>query len=360
MSPGHDDEGAALRQRQLLQLALEEGDLGSWTHNVQTGELVCSPKFREHFGLPPQGPVSIEMIVSQVVPDLRETFTESWQAALQHPGGHRLEVQTLDRFGRSRVLMAHFHVDGQSESSRMVSGVTVDVTGRRLRDTALAETQGMLGRMVRERTRFLSELNNHTIETIENERKALARELHDEMGSILTLMSFQIERLKEHLSQDETGLTSATQLGELVDALRQYKHRVIAGLRPPLLQELGLDMALRTHIESFAESSGTAVAIHIDEGLPTLKESAALAVFRSLQEGLTNVGKYANARSVTVDLICDQGELVMELTDDGVGLPHNALSGSRFGLVGIRERIQALAARRCSSASVTAGGPACA
>src|SRR5690606_38106603 len=110
---------------------------------------------------------------------------------------------------------------------------------------------------------------NHTIETNENERKALARELHDEMGSILTLMSFQIERLKEHLSQDETGLSSATQLGELVDALRQYKHRVIAGLRPPLLQELGLDMALRTHIESFAESSGTAVAIHIDEGLPT-------------------------------------------------------------------------------------------
>lgn len=336
------DEAAALRQRRLLQLALEEGELGSWSHDLTTGQWICSPRFREQFGLQPEGAVSFDAILSRVVPGGRVPFKAAWAQALAQPGGHRIEVHTMDRGGQSRVLLAHCQVDGHAGQPTLVSGVTVDITGRRLREAALAQTQGLLGQMVRERTRLLSALNLHTIDTIENERKALARDLHDEMGSILTLMSFEIERLKTHLADDAAGSAALAQMAALVDALRQYKHRVIAGLRPPLLQELGLDMALRSHAEAFAQSSGTAVSIHIDEALPALKEQASLAVFRSLQEGLTNVGKYAGASKVTIDLVCDQGDLVMELTDDGVGLPDDALSGSRFGLLGIRERIQAL------------------
>lgn len=330
------------RQAQLLQTALDSGELGHWNHDHDTGELHGSPTFRSHFGLPASGPITLDMVLSRISQDTLPGFSAARDAALRAGGSHALEVHTIDREQRSRVLMTHFHVEESPDGLRQVSGISVDLTGQRLRAGANSEAQDLVGRLVRDRTKLLSDLHAHMIDTIEQERKQLARELHDEMGAMLTLMSFEVSRLQARFDTLPEPPPELARLHELIGGLRQYKHRVIAGLRPPLLQELGLEMALHTLIEQYGRSSGLRMQAAIDSELPPLREVAALAIFRMVQECLTNIGKYAQASAVQVDLTCDETHLVIEVSDDGIGLPPNALSGSRFGLVGMRERIQAL------------------
>lgn len=352
----YEAKALALRQRQLLQMALDEGELGSWTHDLATGELSCSSTFRDHFGLPAEGPVSIDTLLTHVDPDCRDEFAAKRALALTQNGGHRLEVRTLDRMGMGRVLMTHFQVECQEGRAPLVSGVSVDITSRRMIEASAGQAQSLVGKLVYERTRMLADLNAHTIATIEHERKALARDLHDEMGAILTLMSFEVSRLKDRLDHEPDLQQSVGQLDTLLQSLRDYKHRVIAGLRPPLLQELGLELALASYAEEFARSAQTEVKAHIDSPLPPLKEAASLALFRLLQEGLTNVAKYAQATCVSIDVVADETQVTMELTDNGVGLPVDGVSTTRFGLIGIRERIQALGGTACFERITRDGG----
>jgi PAS domain S-box-containing protein len=363
----HQAHLLSARQAQTLQTALDSGELGHWSHSLDTGELTCSEVFREHFGLPDTGPISVDMVLERISSDTLPAFRAARDAALRAGGSHAMEVHTVDRAQCERVLMTHFHVEEPLGGGRQVSGISVDLTAQRQRAGADTETQDLVGRMVHDRTKLLSDLHAHMIDTIEQERKQLARDLHDEMGSLLTLMSFEVARLGQRFQDQAEQVPEAARLQDLIGDLRQYKHRVVAGLRPPLLQELGLEMALQNLIDNYSQSSGLHVQVAIDSALPPLIEAAALAVFRLVQECLTNIGKYARAKTVQIDLTCDDTHLVIEVSDDGIGLPPNALSGSRFGLVGMRERILAFGGtaifERISEAGgtrVTASLPLCA
>lgn len=201
--------------------------------------------------------------------------------------------------------------------------------------------------------RRLPEMNRHTVATIEHERKALATELHDEMGSVLTLMSLELARARRAAtSACVTSLeASLTRLDELVDSLRQYKHRVIAGLRPPLLQELGLEATLQGYVEDFGQRSGIDVRLDVRSPLPSLREEAALALFRVAQESLTNVAKYARATRVRLRLFSENAKVHLEIEDDGCGVDAHRKREHGFGWLGMRERVQALRGRmqvRCA------------
>lgn len=344
----------------LLRLALDAGDLGSWTHDLDTGALVCSSMFRRHFCLPATGSVCLQDILDRVVPQSRADFQRARETALTQPGSHTLEVRILDDAQRSKVLRTHFHVAPVSSGQPRISGVSVDLTNRLMLEASADRAHALVGQLVTERIGRLAELNAHAVATIERERKTLARELHDEMGSILTLMSLELAQLQskhkaETMAPDslEKGLG---QLSGLVESLRQYKHRVISGLRPPLLQELGLEMALQSYVDEFARSAGIEVEADIEPGLPLIKEDAALALFRVLQESLTNTAKYAQASKVRVRFQTDETQLCLEVVDDGKGLPASPHGSRSFGLQGIRERIQALGGTASFSRVDRAGG----
>jgi len=340
-----------------FQLAVEAGELGSWTHDVQTGKLVCSAMFRQHFCLPAAGTVTLQDIVDRVVPQSRADFQRMRERAVSQPGRHKLEVRILDDAQRSRVLRVHFQVLHLPSGHVRVSGVSVDLTNRLMLEASADRAHALVEQLVFERIQRLAELNAHAVATIERERKTLARELHDEMGSNLTLMSLELARLRGPQPLEPEALQKGlAQLASLVESLRQYKHRVISGLRPPLLQELGLEMAMQSYLEEFARSSGIEIDVDIEPNLPLIKEDAALALFRVLQESLTNTAKYAHAHMVRVRFDTDDKALRLEVSDDGQGLPIVPDTSRSFGLQGIRERIHALGGTASFSRVSRSGG----
>jgi signal transduction histidine kinase len=176
------------------------------------------------------------------------------------------------------------------------------------------------------------------------ERERLARDLHDSLGHTLVALSVQLEAIQRLYRVDPDQ--ASAQVDEMkaltrssMDALR----RSLAGLRNPGLGDSALRPALQALCVEFGERTGTDVACQIDKATDQLRPALAEALWRVTQEALTNVEKHAQARRVGVTLSCEPSSVLLEVTDDGIGLPPGAASSpNRFGLRGMRERVEGL------------------
>jgi len=183
---------------------------------------------------------------------------------------------------------------------------------------------------------------------IEQERRMIARELHDELGALLTAAKLDAAWIARKLPAD-TVAPMRSRFDRLLDTLNQgiaLKRKVVAGLRPPLLSELGLLEALRALPDSgdIGEQGGR-LAIELPDALPDVPAQTALALYRIAQEALTNVRRYAQASSVRLRLGVEGDELVLAVEDDGVGFDPAARGHNRHGLAGMAHRVQMLAGR---------------
>ncbi|UCF66162.1 MAG: ATP-binding protein, partial [Acidobacteriota bacterium] len=180
----------------------------------------------------------------------------------------------------------------------------------------------------------------------EDERKRIARELHDEMGQGLTAAKINLQLLAALPGSAETK-DRASDTIELVDRMIQHVRALSLDLRPPLLDELGLSPALRSYLEAQAQRTGIDIEI-ADNGLPgDLPAEVGITAFRFVQEAVTNVIRHAEASRVDVDVMHAQGRLELTVRDDGSGFDvgqalHRASSGQHLGLLGIRERVESL------------------
>ncbi len=199
------------------------------------------------------------------------------------------------------------------------------------------------------RTRDLERLSARMVEQHEDERRRLARELHDETAQLFSAVKMELALLRDAAAPDVATRLERS-LG-LVDAGIQSIRRVTQDLRPTLLDDLGLLPALRSLVTEFAERSGIPVEFVAPAALPPLAKDAELAVFRALQEALANVARHAGARAVRVSMVADaRGAVTLEVRDDGRGLPAGGEPrrferGGHMGLAGMRERIAALGGR---------------
>lgn len=172
----------------------------------------------------------------------------------------------------------------------------------------------------------------------EDERWRLARELHDGLGQNLTALKHRLERIATTLPESQRAeLTDAVALcGEALDDTRQLSRL----LRPPILDDLGLEAALRWLARSIGESGGPQVELEI-EPLPPLDGELQTLLFRVAQEALNNAAKHARARSVLLRLVARGGLLQLQVADDGRGCdPERALRAGGSGLLGMRERLR--------------------
>ncbi|MGA0610923.1 CHASE3 domain-containing protein [Caldimonas sp. KR1-144] len=206
-----------------------------------------------------------------------------------------------------------------------------------------AELQGERDKLeseVESRTRELTELANHLQTVREDERSHLARELHDELGGLLTAAKLDVARVKNRLGP-ATSPEVAERLAHLVkslDAGIALKRRIIEDLRPSSLSNLGLNPALQILCAEFAKRSEIQVDTRLDE--VRLPPNRALSVYRLVQEALTNVAKYAQARRVEVSLEAADGRVVVRVTDDGRGFDTAGLRSGGHGLAGMRFRMR--------------------
>jgi PAS domain S-box-containing protein len=197
---------------------------------------------------------------------------------------------------------------------------------------------------LRESRSQLAALSNHLQRIKEDERERIARDVHDVLGGTLVAMKFEIARLEARL-HDNPGqaMTGVHNVGRMIDDAIATAGRVTRELRPGILKDFGLAAAIESQGEDFAQRTGIACNILCTDHDLAPAYDTALAFFRIFQEALTNVSKHARARQVSVRLMQDGEEALLEITDDGCGIAAADLLKPRsFGLRGIRERLASL------------------
>jgi signal transduction histidine kinase len=193
---------------------------------------------------------------------------------------------------------------------------------------------------VARRTEQLVQLTNHIETAREEERARLARDLHDDMGALLTTAKLDAARIKSRL----TGVApeALERLAHLVETLNSgiaLSRTIIENLRPSSLSQLGLPVALDILARDFARLSGAEV--HCTLAPVRLEPSAELVAYRVVQEAITNIGKYAKASHVWLSLAASGGQIELSVRDDGVGFDSAAATRSAYGLLGMRFRVEA-------------------
>lgn len=192
----------------------------------------------------------------------------------------------------------------------------------------------------------LRRLAASVVEAREEERRRIARELHDELGQRLTAMKMELSSLrKEVAGREEAGRHIASML-EMVDSTVAALRRIAADLRPLMLDDLGLNAAIEWLARDAARRLDMEVTVHLGTDDPPLAPGADIALYRMVQEALTNVARHANATDVRIELRQNVDELVLTVRDNGQGFPDRSMrQDGRYGLLGIRERAIMLGGR---------------
>jgi PAS domain S-box-containing protein len=231
------------------------------------------------------------------------------------------------RFWASVIITAVY------DASRTLCGfakITRDMTERR----RLAELE------------HASELAAQIQRTREDEQKRIARELHDDLGQQLAAVKMAVAMHESHLgvSGSSRQLLSETRgLQEQIDAMTATVRRIATDLRPPMLDDLGLISALEWLADDFKRRYGVSVASNLQMGDLEFTEFAATAIFRMVQEALTNVARHAHASAVTIEMDRAGNVCTVRIQDDGKGAQLDAPRAQRsFGLLGMRERARQL------------------
>jgi PAS domain S-box-containing protein len=262
----------------------------------------------------------------------------------------------LDWSGRLRGRSRGRWVDLQSTPQRGEENYSghqvVTWQGIATNITAAKETEAAL-RASREQ---LSELSFHLEAAKEEERERIARDIHDELGSILVRLKIEAALLAGKLpAQPPTLREKALSIEALLDQAMGTASRVARELRPGILKEFGLPAAIESLTEDFSQHIGITCRVQCDDDLEADPDTS-LALFRIVQETLTNVAKHAHASLVVVRLKREQGSIALELRDNGRGISEADMSKPKsFGLRGIRERVHSLAGEFSISAGEHGG-----
>jgi signal transduction histidine kinase len=200
----------------------------------------------------------------------------------------------------------------------------------------------------------LSELARHLQGSIERERAAIAREIHDDVGGALAALKFDLAWIARHADSAELKARAASAL-EMTGHAIEASQRIMHNLRPAILEQ-GLVAALQWMAQRFEKRTGTVCSFRSRYDHLDLPPGVPLVAYRAVQEALTNISKHARAKRVTIDLSLVRGVLSIEVSDDGRGLTPDALAkAGSFGIRGLRERAETVGGWVDLSSSAGAG-----
>ncbi|OSZ71479.1 ATP-binding protein [Hydrogenophaga sp. IBVHS1] len=205
-------------------------------------------------------------------------------------------------------------------------------------DERKARESQVLEREIAVRTAELRELAGHLVSTREDERGRVARELHDEMGGLLTAMKLEMARLRR---VPDLPAVARERMGGIEQRLNEgiaVKRRIVENLRPSSLEQLGLIAALEVLCQDVSSSLGIPVMPQLEA--VELDRDAELTVYRVVQESLTNISKYARARHAWVSLMRQEGQARVIVRDDGLGFDVSQVRPGHHGLLGMRVRVE--------------------
>jgi len=284
---------------------------------------------------------AIELIMTEIG---RETMVRINQIA------DEIGRQESETYGRVEALRANVHLWSRIGVTVLVllcvvASFVVLRIGRALQEDRrlylmqLSAERDKLEVQVELRTQELTDLAQHLQRVREDERSHLARELHDELGGLLTTAKLDIARVRKRVEGTGSEVAESLQhLGQTLDAGIALKRRIIEDLRPSALDTLGLQRTLEIQCEEFSQRSG--IRVHAEIADLNLDPECALAIYRVVQEALTNIAKYAQASEVRV-LLQQSGERArLSVVDNGLGFDTQQDRQGGHGLAGMRFRMR--------------------
>ena len=260
--------------------------------------------------------------------NLLQQIEEGWQSM---SGQSYLVILGLRK--QKRELPVELSLSAISAHGNMLlTAVFRDLTERQRSERELLETN-----------RQLKALSSSLQSVREEQRAKISRELHDELGQLLTGMRMEVSWLGGHLLSDQQTLTSKigsikNQIDQTISSVR----RISAELRPLVLDDLGFAAAANWYVDQFSERTGLPVTLKLPVEDPERGDVVATTLFRVLQESLTNIARHAEAKRVEVKLVFADEEWHLSVSDDGLGFVYDPRKRGDLGLVGMRERAQIL------------------
>ncbi len=313
----------ALRKIERLLVDAEKlGQTGSWEQDLISGAIVnTEANLRLFFGDDRSKGTRLEDYLDAVHPDDRDWVVRRRGQMLDGTGSSDIEYRVVWPdgsvhwiFGRATVVR-----DPSGQPVR-VYGTNADITERKRAEEELAR-----------RTRQLESLSRQLIEAQEAERRAVARELHDDFGQVLTALKLTLQRRER---DDAESIA-------LVDGAIARMRDLAQDLRPPVLDELGLEASLRWYVEREAKRAGLSFRLALAPLERRPQATVEITCFRVVQEALTNVIRHAHARHLAVELGTPDGVVQLVVRDDGRGfdVPAARARGESQGLLSMRERV---------------------
>jgi PAS domain S-box-containing protein len=307
--------------------------LGSWTMDPASEAMSWSAETYRIFGVSQsRDRVRYQEFLARIHPEDRDCVREGLLNDRPGDEGFNHEHRIVQLDGTVRWVQSIVRFGSDMQGKALLRGTIMDITDRKETMEALKRSQELL-----------RDLTAHQDRVKEDERKRIAREIHDELGQTLLALRIDVSMLDARTGQSHPRLNQKVRdaLNHL-DATVKTIRTIINNLRPAVL-DLGLTAAIEWQVAEFRRRSGITCELLMSEREFYVDDARATSLFRILQESLTNVIRHAKATHVIIELYRDAGQLVMKITDNGIGIyPETRNSANSFGLVGVEERINAL------------------
>lgn len=335
--------------RQLILLSIE--DVTSKTHNLEimqrhtavlelAHDAVIVRDFQGHVEFWNKGAEELygwskdEVLGKHIYELLQTEFPKPVQEIEAELAAHSRwegELRHSTKSGEHKIVNSRWAFLKQGDGRGIVLEINNDITLRKQSEEELRQLSGYLMRVQDE------------------ERRRLARELHDSTGQKLVALKMNLVTIQNQKDVSRTAKNTLSESAQLLDEATQEIRTLAQLLHPPLLDEAGLVSAIRWLVDGFSNRSGISVDLAIPEELKRLPQNYELALFRIIQESLMNVHRHSGAKKVKIDVNQGKDELTMQVMDDGKGLPTVGGDGRKptmgVGILGMKERLAQLGGR---------------
>lgn len=262
------------------------------------------------------------------LPENRQ-FVYDYEDAFITDGQVSIEAPLLTKDGR----LIPFLLTGtkfESHGNTYLMGFGIDITDRKKTELELQNSYERL-----------QQLAQYTEKARESERKMIARELHDDLGQALTAVKIDLRIIRQQITDQEIN-QKIDKTSDLVGDTIKTVQRLTSQLRPEIIDDLGLNAAIRWYTKEFAQRNGIEIFLDMDSEI-AISADDSLTLFRIMQEALTNVARHSKANHVEIKLLMKNGKVNFRISDNGIGISDQELNAKKsFGIIGIKERASSL------------------
>jgi two-component system, NarL family, sensor histidine kinase UhpB len=325
-------DAALLKESEAnLAEAQRNAHIGSWEWNMISNKLKWSEEMFRVFDICPDNFDGKLVHVMKVIhPDDVDIFANSMNGDLSD-NSTPIEYRIIHKDGSVHNVFAEGRTEFDKTGKRYRRiGTVQDITKRKKDEDELISSLDQLHKL----TQYIEKVR-------EDERVAISRELHDDLGQALTAVKIDLGIIKQMVSENDVIL-KINKVSALVGETIKTVQRLTSQLRPEIIDDLGLEAAIEWYTKEFAQRNKVAVILDMDSGI-SISPEASLIVFRIMQESLTNIARHSGANRVDIGLLKTGEYINFRISDNGVGITEGQIKAKKsFGIISMKERAASL------------------